>query len=243
MPSDGRHLTERAEEAGRLNERFDGQPATEVLSRFLDTYCGRIALASSMGPEDQVLTDMILKIDRNARIFTIDTGRLFPETYSLIDRTNLHYDIRLDVYFPQHVPLEAYVKQHGVNGFYESVEWRKACCGVRKIEPLMRALSALDVWICGLRREQSVTRTGVQTVEWDAAHGLIKLNPLAHWSETDVWDYLRANGVPYNLLHRQGFPSVGCQPCTRAVQPGEDVRAGRWWWEKPEHRECGLHVD
>ncbi|MDR2764190.1 MAG: phosphoadenylyl-sulfate reductase [Tannerella sp.] len=230
------------EDIEQLNERFDGRPASEVLSWFLDAYGGRIALASSMGPEDQALTDMMLKIDRNARIFTIDTGRLFPETCSLIDRTNLHYGIRLDVYFPQHAPVEAYVKQHGVNGFYESVALRKACCRARKIEPLVRALSTLDVWICGLRREQSVTRTGVRTVEWDADHALIKLSPLVHWSEKDVWDYLRANGVPYSRLHRQGFPSVGCQPCTRAVQPDEDVRAGRWWWENPEHRECGLHV-
>ncbi|MDR1675710.1 MAG: phosphoadenylyl-sulfate reductase [Tannerella sp.] len=233
----------KAEEVKQLNERFDGRPAPDVLSWFLDAWRGRIALASSMGPEDQVLTDMILKIDCNARIFTIDTGRLFPETYSLIDRTNLHYGVRLEVCFPQHAPVEDYVKQHGVNGFYESVTLRKACCRVRKIEPLVRTLSTLDVWICGLRREQSVTRTGVQTVEWDTAHGLIKLNPLAYWSETDVWDYLRSHNVPYSGLHRQGYPSVGCQPCTRTVKPGEDVRAGRWWWENPEHRECGLHLN
>jgi phosphoadenosine phosphosulfate reductase len=137
--------------------------------------------------------------------------------------------------------VEAYVKQSGVNGFYESVEKRQACCAVRKIEPLLRALSTLDVWICGLRQDQSVTRTGVQVVEWDEAHRLIKINPLARWSESEVWAYLQTHHVPYNKLHGEGYPSIGCRPCTRAVAPGEDIRAGRWWWENPEHKECGLH--
>ncbi|MDR3268485.1 MAG: phosphoadenylyl-sulfate reductase [Tannerella sp.] len=223
------------------NSRFSGESPQEILAYFLEAYRGRIALASSLGLEDQALTDMILKIDPHAGIFSIDTGRLFPETYSLIDRTNLHYGIRMDVYFPQSEPVAAYVKQNGVNGFYESVEKRKACCKIRKIEPLLRALSTLDVWICGLRQEQSVTRTGVQVVEWDEANGLIKINPLVQWSEEQVWDYIRANRVPYNALHKEGFPSIGCQPCTRAIQPGDDIRAGRWWWENPEHKECGLH--
>ncbi|MDR3260843.1 MAG: phosphoadenylyl-sulfate reductase [Tannerella sp.] len=223
------------------NRRFSGKSPEEILTFFLEAYRGRIALASSLGLEDQVLTDMILKTDRNARIFSIDTGRLFPETYSLIDKTNLHYNTRIDVYFPEHKPVEAYVKQNGVNGFYESVENRKACCNVRKIEPLLRALSVLDVWICGLRQEQSVTRTGVQAVEWDEANRLIKINPLVHWSEQDVWEYIQTHQVPYNSLHKKGFPSIGCQPCTRAIQPDEDIRAGRWWWENPEHKECGLH--
>ncbi|OAV67055.1 Phosphoadenosine phosphosulfate reductase [Bacteroidales bacterium Barb7] len=229
------------ENIDKLNARFAGKSPEELLAFFLNEYRGRIALASSLGLEDQVLTDMILKTDSGAKIFTIDTGRLFPETYSLIDRTNLKYNTRLDVYFPRHEPVEAYVKQNGINGFYESVDKRKECCKVRKIEPLLRALSSLDVWICGLRQEQSVTRTGVQAVEWDEGNQLIKVNPLVQWSEQDVWDYIKANQVPYNKLHTKGFPSIGCQPCTRAVQADEDIRAGRWWWENPEHKECGLH--
>jgi phosphoadenosine phosphosulfate reductase len=229
------------ENIAELNARFSGKPAQELLAFFLHAYEGRIALASSLGMEDQVLTDMMLKIDRKARIFSIDTGRLFPETCSLIDKTGMHYNIRLDIYFPRHEPVEAYVKQHGINGFYESVEKRKACCHARKIEPLSRALSTLDAWVCGLRQEQSVTRTGVRAVEWDETNRLIKINPLAHWTEQDVRDYIRENHVPYNKLHDRGFPSIGCQPCTRAVAAGEDIRAGRWWWENPEHRECGLH--
>ncbi|MDR3194704.1 MAG: phosphoadenylyl-sulfate reductase [Tannerella sp.] len=233
---------EKEEEIRELNRRFEGRPATETVAYFLEAFRGRIALASSLGPEDQALTDMIRKTDREARIFTIDTGRLFPETCSLIDRTGLHYGVKLEVYFPRSESVEQCVRDNGgVNGFYESVEKRKACCRARKIEPLLRALSPLEAWICGLRQEQSVTRTGVQTVEWDGANGLIKVNPLVRWTEAEVWDYIRANGVPCNALHAKGFPSIGCQPCTRAVQPGEDVRAGRWWWEHPEHRECGLH--
>jgi phosphoadenosine phosphosulfate reductase len=184
---------------------------------------------------------MVLKIDPAASVFTIDTGRLFPETCSLIDRTNQKYNTRLDVYFPKNEPVETFVKQNGINGFYESVEKRKACCKVRKIEPLLRALSSLDVWICGLRQEQSVTRTGVQAVEWDEANQLLKINPLVHWTEQEVWDYIKIHHVPFNILHKKGFPSIGCQPCTRAIEEGEDIRAGRWWWESPEHKECGLH--
>ncbi|MDR1524396.1 MAG: phosphoadenylyl-sulfate reductase [Tannerella sp.] len=227
--------------ADKLNKQFAAKPADEILAYFLREYGDRIALASSLGVEDQALTDMILKINRRARIFTIDTGRLFPETYSLIDKTNMNYGIRMEVYFPENRPVEEYVRANGINAFYESVERRKECCRIRKIEPLTRALSTIDVWICGLRQEQSVTRTGVQTVEWDEANSLIKVNPLAHFSEQDVWEYIKTNHVPYNVLHDRGFPSIGCCPCTRAVAPGEDVRSGRWWWENPEHKECGLH--
>lgn len=224
-----------------LNEAFQDKPIKELLAYFLERYGDKIALASSLGLEDQVLTDMILKIDRSARIFTIDTGRLFPETYSLIDRTNLKYGIKMELFFPEGSAVEEYVRTNGINAFYESVEKRRACCRVRKIEPLLRALSTVDVWICGLRAEQSVTRTEIQAVEWDETNSLIKINPLARWSEQEVWSYIKANHVPYNQLHEKAFPSIGCQPCTRAVAEGEDVRAGRWWWENPEHKECGLH--
>lgn len=229
------------EEITRLNEEFSSAAPEEVLRLFIERYGDRIALSSSLGLEDQVLTDMVCKIDKSTRIFTLDTGRLFPETYSLIDRTNLHYGIKIAVYFPRHEAVEEMVRTCGMNCFYESIELRKRCCGVRKLEPLSRAFEGLDVWICGLRREQSVTRADMQMVEWDGAHGLIKLNPLIDWHEKDVWDYIRKHGVPYNRLHDKGFPSIGCQPCTRAVAEGEDIRAGRWWWESPDHRECGLH--
>ncbi len=226
---------------GVLNTRFAGKSPEEVLSCFLSEYKGKIALSSSLSIEDQVLTDLIVKIDKSARIFTLDTGRLFPETYSLIEKTNMRYDIKLEVKFPDFQKVEELVKKEGINLFYNGIEQRKACCYVRKIEPLKRAFEGLDVWICGLRREQSVTRQNVQLVEWDEANGLIKLNPLIDFTEQQVWDYIKTNSVPYNKLHDKGFPSIGCQPCTRAIQPGEDIRAGRWWWENPEQKECGLH--
>ena len=226
---------------GVLNDSFIGKSPEEILSYFLSEYKGKIALSSSLSIEDQVLTDLIVKIDKSARIFTLDTGRLFPETYSLIDKTNMRYGIQLEVKFPDYQKVEQLVKKEGINLFYNGIEQRKACCNVRKIEPLKRAFQGLDVWICGLRREQSVTRQNVQLVEWDEANGLIKLNPLIDFSEQQVWDYIKTNSVPYNKLHDKGFPSIGCQPCTRAIQPGEDIRAGRWWWENPEQKECGLH--
>jgi phosphoadenosine phosphosulfate reductase len=224
-----------------LNQQFESKQPEEVLRFFLEEYKGRIALSSSLGIEDQVLTDMVLKIDKSARIFTLDTGRLFPETYSLIDKTNMRYGIQIEVLFPDYHEVQKMVNAMGVNLFYESVELRKTCCHVRKLEPLKRAFQGLDVWICGLRRDQSVTRTNMQLVEWDETNKLIKINPLINFSEEEVWNYIKKNSVPYNKLHDQGFPSIGCQPCTRAVQPGEDIRAGRWWWENPEHKECGLH--
>lgn len=224
-----------------LNAEFEGQRPEEILKNLLHRYGKRIALASSLSIEDQTLTDMMLKADKTSRIFTIDTGRLFPETYSLIDKTNMTYGIKMEVYFPDHTNVEAYVSLNGINAFYESIDKRKECCRVRKIQPLLRALSSLDVWICGLRQEQSITRTGVKTIEWDEANNLIKVNPIARWNEQDVWNYIHTNNVPFNILHNKNYPSIGCQPCTRAVQSGEDLRAGRWWWENPEHKECGLH--
>lgn len=229
------------ESAEELNRRFEGKEPEEVLAFFLKEYKGHIALASSLGIEDQVLTDMICRIDPTTRIFTLDTGRLFPETYSLIERSNLTYNIRIEVFFPDYRLVEQMVNEQGVNLFYESIENRRMCCHVRKLEPLKRAFAGLQVWICGLRHEQSVTRTTNHTVEWDANNAILKVNPLINWTEEQVWAYIRKQGVPYNKLHDQGFPSIGCQPCTRAVKPGEDVRAGRWWWEDPEHKECGLH--
>ena len=224
-----------------LNARFSHSSAEEVLAFFLNEYKGAIALSSSLSYEDQALTDMICKIDKSTRIFTLDTGRCFPETYSLIERTNERYGIKLEVYFPDYRNVQKMVAEHGVNLFYGSVELRHLCCNMRKIEPLQRALEGLNVWICGLRREQSVTRKDMRLVEWDANNNLVKLNPLINWTEDEVKAYVKQHSVPYNKLHDKGFPSIGCQPCTRAVEPGEDIRSGRWWWENPEHRECGLH--
>ncbi len=227
--------------AARLCAEFEGQAPEVLLSYLLERFGKRVALASSLGLEDQVLTDMLARIDKTARIFTIDTGRLFPETYFLIDKTNMRYGIKMEVFFPDSNSVEKYVAENGINAFYDGIEKRKACCRARKIEPLLRALSTLDVWICGLRNEQSVTRTGVKMVEWDKANGLIKVNPLVHWTEAQVNEYVAKHGVPVNVLHKKGYPSIGCQPCTRAVAHGEDVRSGRWWWENPENKECGLH--
>jgi len=224
-----------------LNKSFASESPENLLRHFLKGLGDKIALSSSLGPEDQVLTDIITRIDINARIFTLDTGRLFPETYSLIDRTNMHYGIKIKVYFPDFRALEDLVSEEGINLFYESIEKRKRCCHVRKLEPLSRAFSGLEAWICGLRREQSVTRQDMQLIEWDEGNGLIKINPLIDWTERQIWEYIEKNQVPHNTLHTQGFPSIGCQPCTRAVEPGKDPRSGRWWWESPEHRECGLH--
>ncbi|GMO32686.1 MAG: phosphoadenylyl-sulfate reductase [Candidatus Azobacteroides pseudotrichonymphae] len=229
------------EDIDLLNSCFVDKSPEDLLTFFLKKYKGRIGLASSLGLEDQVLTDMILKIDSETTIFSIDTGRLFPETYLLIDNINSVYNIKLDIYMPKSEDVEAYIKKNGVNGFYESLDKRKECCRIRKIEPLLRALSALDVWICGLRREQSVTRSNIRIVEWDEVNKLIKVNPLVNWKEQEIWSYIEINQVPYNVLQKRGFPSVGCQPCTRAIKKGEDIRAGRWWWESSEHKECGLH--
>jgi phosphoadenosine phosphosulfate reductase len=224
-----------------LNHQFENASPEELLKYFLEEYKGMIALSSSLSIEDQALTHLVCGIDKSTKIFTLDTGRLFPETYDLIHRTNQKYDIKLQVYFPNAERVEEMVNTKGINLFYESIENRKLCCNIRKIEPLKRAFIGLDVWICGLRHEQSVTRNTMQKVEWDEANGLIKLNPLIDWSETQVWDYIKINKIPYNPLHDKGFPSIGCLPCTRAIMTGEDVRAGRWWWENPDTKECGLH--
>ncbi|MCX6231577.1 MAG: phosphoadenylyl-sulfate reductase [Bacteroidetes bacterium] len=226
----------------KLNQQFSNASVTEVLQYFITTYKDRIALASSMGAEDQVLTAMIAGIDKSCRIFTLDTGRVFPETYSTIEKTRMQYGIDIDIFFPDTLAIENMVNEKGINLFYESIENRKLCCHVRKLEPLKRAFKGLEVWICGLRKEQSVTRTAINMIEWDEGNQLIKINPLINWTEAKVWDYIRRNAVPYNKLHDNGFPSIGCQPCTRAVKAGEDLRAGRWWWENPESKECGLHV-
>lgn len=198
--------------------------------------------ASSLAAEDMVLTDMILKAKLPIGIFSLETGRLHQETLAVLDKVKTRYDHDITLYRPQPEAVAAYVEQNGLNAFYNSVEMRRECCRIRKVEPLGRALADNKAWITGQRRAQSTTRAELHVQEDDAAHAMTKFNPLADWSEQDVWDYIRANDVPYNALHDQGYPSIGCEPCTRAVQPGEDVRAGRWWWENPDSKECGLHM-
>ncbi len=224
-----------------LNIQFENSDPSEILKYFISNYKNEIALASSMGAEDQVLTHLINQIDKSVKIFTLDTARLFPETYSLISRTNSHFGINIEIFFPDTKKVEEMVNHKGINLFYESIENRKQCCNIRKIEPLKRAFNGLKVWICGLRKEQALTRQNMQMIEWDADNNLIKINPLINWTEKYLWDFIKTNGIPYNKLHDIGFPSIGCQPCTRAIKENEDIRAGRWWWELPETKECGLH--
>jgi len=235
-------LQERKKLAEELSRRFKRSEPEEIIRYFLTEFPGKVAVSSSMSAEDQVITHMAVGVDPQVEVFTLDTGRLFPETYDLIQRTNEHFGIRVRIFFPDHEEVEEMVNSKGVNLFYESEANRKLCCEVRKLRPLARALRPLDAWICGLRTEQSVTRIFTQHVEWDEKHGLIKVNPLAEWLEKDVWAYIRKHDIPYNPLHDRNYPSIGCQPCTRAVNPGEDIRSGRWWWETPEKKECGLHI-
>lgn len=198
--------------------------------------------ASSLAAEDMVLTDLILRSGLPIGIFSLDTGRLHQETLAVLDAVKESYGHDIAVFRPDPAAVDAYVSAKGLNAFYDSVELRRECCNIRKVEPLGRALAGKRAWITGQRRSQSATRATLEVQEDDPAHGMVKFNPLADWSEQDVWDYIRANKVPYNALHDRGYPSIGCEPCTRAIQPGEDVRAGRWWWENPESKECGLHV-
>jgi len=226
------------------SEELESLSAEEILAWAFRAYHPRIALACSFQAEESVLIDMMHRLrGSDFRIFTLDTGRLNQETYDCMDAIRERYGVRVEVFFPDAARVEEMARAHGLNLFYKSVDFRKLCCGIRKVEPLGRALENLDAWLTGLRREQAVTRGGVPKVEIDKDHGgIIKINPLADWSHEQVWDYVRKNNLPYNKLHDQGYPSIGCDPCTRPIKPGEDMRAGRWWWENPETKECGLHV-
>ena len=218
--------------------------AQEILTWGIKNFAPRIALSCSLGaPEGLVLLDMMHRIDPRSRVFVLDTGRLPQATYDLIDRVRERYDKPIEVVFPRAEDVEAMVRSRGVNLFYESVENRQLCCRIRKVEPLRRHLAQLDAWVAGLRRDQGVTRTETPKLELDAVHGgIVKLNPIADWSHDDVLGYVRAHEIPTNRLNAQGYPSVGCDPCSRAIAAGEDLRAGRWWWEDPATRECGIHV-
>jgi phosphoadenosine phosphosulfate reductase len=201
-----------------------------------------VCFANSLGAEDMVLTDIIARNRLDIAMFSLDTGRLPKETYDLMQEVPERYGVPFTVYFPDSKLVEEYVAQHGINGFYDSVENRKGCCYARKVEPLRRALAGKGAWVTGMRRDQAVTRGTLEISSFDADNGLQKFNPLLDWTNKEVWAYIRENDVPYNKLHDQYYPSLGCAPCTRSITPGEDIRAGRWWWENPEHKECGLHV-
>jgi phosphoadenosine phosphosulfate reductase len=216
----------------------------DLLSWGFAKFHPRLALACSFQAEGSVLIDLVHRLrGSNFRVFTLDTGRLNQETYDCMEAIRARYGIEIEVFFPDGMQVENMVRQHGMNLFYDSIEQRKLCCGIRKVEPLKRALSGLHCWMTGLRREQAVIRNQAQKVEIHHEHGgIVKLNPLADWTGRQIWDYIRQNKIPYNRLHDRGYRSIGCAPCTRAVQAVEDSRAGRWWWEDPETRECGLHI-
>ena len=222
---------------------LESKSPQDVLRWAVETFGNKVALASSFGAEDVAIIDMLVKSTPTPRIFTLDTGRLNQETYDVMDKIREKYKVAIEVMFPKSEAVEAMVREKGLNLFYHSIENRKLCCGIRKVEPLNRALATVDAWITGLRRDQVVTRAGVSKVAIDNDHGgIAKINPLVDWTWEQTLAYVKRNGVPYNVLHDQGYPSIGCAPCTRAIKPGEDFRAGRWWWEQPEQKECGLHV-
>ncbi len=226
-----------------LAARFDGRPPEDVVAWAFATFGAQVVLASSFSLEDVLLIDVAAKVAPGLRVFMLDTGRLHEETYQTVDRIRAKYGVTVETYCPQTQAVEELVRIKGTHSFQASVDARKECCGIRKVEPLARALAGADAWITGLRRAQGTTRTRVSAVEIDAANGgIVKVNPLHHLGDDDVRAEVAARGVPYNPLHDRGFPSIGCAPCTRAVQPGEDARAGRWWWETPEQKECGIHA-
>jgi phosphoadenosine phosphosulfate reductase len=226
-----------------LADIVEAMAAPEAIRWALDNYHPRAAFASSFGAEDVVVTDLLLRERPDARIITLDTGRLHEETHDVAQRVRERYGVAIETHCPDRATVERLVREKGPFSFRRSVADRKECCEIRKVAPLRAALHGLELWITGVRRGQAATRSAVRRLEWDDHFGLLKLNPIADWNEEQVWAYIHANDLPYNALHDRGFPSIGCAPCTRAVRPGEDLRAGRWWWESPERKECGLHPE
>ena len=223
-----------------LESQLASLSAEEGLKLVADLFPGKVVFSTSLGQEDQVITQLIASQKLSIQIFSLDTGRLFPETLELLSRTESKYKTRIKVYYPETASVEKLVEDIGINGFYESVENRKSCCFVRKVAPLKRALAGNAVWVTGLRAEQSANRSEMKRIEWDEANQIIKYNPLLDWTFDQMISYIEEQKIPYNPLHNQGFISIGCAPCTRAILPGEDARAGRWWWEDSK-KECGLH--
>ena len=231
-----------SEQVQQLNA--DLKTPQEVLKWSFDNLHPRLAMASSFGAEDVVVIDMMMKINPKARIFTLDTGRLNQETYDVMDEIRKKYNVNIEVMFPDQNEVEQMVRVNGLNLFYHSVGNRKLCCGIRKVHPLNRILSTLDGWITGLRADQTEVRSNANKIELDEQHNnIIKINPIIEWTWDQTWDYIKKNNIPYNKLHDKGFPSIGCEPCTRAIKPGEPLRAGRWWWESDSQKECGLHAN
>ncbi|KPQ09037.1 MAG: phosphoadenosine phosphosulfate reductase CysH [Algoriphagus marincola HL-49] len=224
-----------------LERRLNQLSAGEGLALIADIFPEKVVFSTSLGQEDQVITQLIVSKNLPIQIFSLDTGRLFPETLELLARTESKYKTRIKVFYPETTSVERLVSDMGINGFYESVENRKSCCFVRKVEPLKRALAGNEVWVTGLRAEQSANRNSMKRIEWDEANQILKYNPLLDWSFDQMLTYIEEHKIPYNPLHDQGFISIGCAPCTRAILPGEDARAGRWWWEDSK-KECGLHA-
>ena len=231
-----------AEQIQQLNEKL--KTPQDVLKWALDNLHPKIAMASSFGAEDVVVIDMMMKINPKARIFTLDTGRLNQETYDVMDEIRNKYNMNIEVMFPDSNEVEQMVHVNGMNLFYQNMVNRKLCCGIRKVHPLKKMLSTVDGWITGLRADQTEVRSNVHSIEIDPQHnGIIKVNPIIEWTWEQTWDYIKNNNVPYNKLHDKGYPSIGCEPCTRAIKPGEPLRAGRWWWETDPQKECGLHAE
>jgi phosphoadenosine phosphosulfate reductase len=230
------------EHLSHLQEIFNTLPIEEALKKTVELFpSGTVKFSTSLGQEDQVLTHIIGRNNIGVNIFTLDTGRLFNEIYDLIEKTEARYKVKIETFFPKAELVQQMVNEKGINLFYESVENRQTCCGIRKVEPLNRALQCTQVWITGLRAEQNDHRKQVQMVEWLEDKKMYKINPLLHWTYDEMIDFIKKNNVPYNPLHDKGFISIGCAPCTRAIEPGEEARAGRWWWEA-SHKECGLHL-
>jgi phosphoadenosine phosphosulfate reductase len=224
-----------------LLHQSDGLSVAEFLQHLVQTYPGGITFSTSFSFEDQVITHEILSNKLPIKIFTLDTGRMFPETYSVWSSTNAAYHTHIKAYYPNDLALQDFIEAKGPNSFYESVDNRKACCFIRKVEPLKRALTGNSIWITGLRAEHSPERSDLPMIEWDESNQVIKYHPILHWTTEQTKQYITDNRVPYNPLHDRGFISIGCAPCTRAVRPGEGFRAGRWWWEDADKKECGLH--
>ena len=226
----------------QITQALNGKNEIESLLALTELFPNQVSFSTSLGLEDQVITDLIFKNELPVRIFTLDTGRLFEETYKTLQQTRRKYEQEIEIFFPEQAAIENLISQKGPYSFYESVDARKECCFLRKVKPLNRALEGVKIWVTGIRAEQSANRTEMNKIEWDEAHQLFKFHPLLDWTFEDVKQYIKQNNVPYNVLHDKGFVSIGCSPCTRAVAEGEDFRAGRWWWEDQSKKECGLHT-
>jgi phosphoadenosine phosphosulfate reductase len=236
-----------------LKKTLQNATAETVIETAMNTFVERLVIASSLGAEDQVITHMALqvsqelsqkvsqKVSQTCRVFVLETGRLHQETVAVMTQTQEKYAMTYEVYRPNEDAVTTLVQNKGEFSFYDSIENRKECCYIRKVEPLQRVLKTADAWVTGQRKSQSVTRSELDVVEWDDTHQKVKFNPLANWTDAQVWTYIKENKIPYNALHDKGYPSIGCEPCTRAIKPGEDARSGRWWWESEDQKECGLH--